>query len=861
MESGLLEAYRTLGLICDDKAFKFHREGSSSYISLPIGSSFLTYNIESLKIRYTGCQLEQTVNSLDTYKDLILLASGNTVSAFHKVKMVKLFTGCTSAISEILVFGEYLLGLTCSAELKVWDCETTDLLNTVSLPSEGLHILHPPTYLNKVLVGLKKSKIILINVKTSQKIYEFPNITQSFDSEITALENAVALDVVGIGLETGKIIFANLLKDEVLFSFEQTGSVTSLSVCSQPGLEIMATGNNSGSMFIWDLKNRKIQAKVKAHSGFRVSKVFFTPGESLITSSSGGDNSIKQWIFDFESPDPRLYKNRVGFNDSPSFLRFYNQNNIVACSNNSIRDLSVLNEHQSTEFSSKHAKKTIKRNHINFKIPEFTSFSCSSAKERDWHSVISCNDTEAFLWNYENKVIGDKAIERMVATKGKSRNSAKKQCAVTSSSVSPCGNFGVLGLESGEIEKFNMQSGFHQFVFKGSHSGAVCGIEIDITSSTMFSASTDGELLFWDFFTGKLLNSLHLLPIRGIKLQKSSSLLGVFHESQTDIYDVRSLKLARTFPGEQIRDISFSFDSRWIGVCDKTGIKVWDIPSARIIDWVTFKNPAVCLDFSLDGRYLATTHEKSYGVFLWLNKSYYTSYIINKTIAQPRKIKGFDVVKGKNFYSRKVVKVKELVAKELDSAIEGVVPQKLPKAIEHGTFKNSELAYNRILALYHLDEIKERNAPVQPPKKPEKVPFFLPDSLGIVSADGLLQQEPDKKTEETMLVEKDLSVILENSSESIVEFLKSLAPGKVELNLYGLIDDDIPKFIEFLYDAIKMKKDFDFIQSVLSCFLKIHSDKITKENAKELAELQSKIWGEIESLFIFDISGLERLID
>ena len=293
MESGLLEPYRTLGLICDDKAFKYHREGESSYISFPLGSSFLTYNAQTLKIRYIGCQLETTVNSLDTYKDLILLASGNTIAAFHKVKLVKNYSGSTSSISEILVFGEYLLGLNYSAELKIWDCESEQLKGTIPLPTEGIHLVHPPTYLNKVLISMKKSKILLVNVKSFQKIYDFPNISKAFDSEITAMENAVAIDVIGIGMESGKIVFGNILKDEILFYFEQTGAVTSLSVCSLPGFEVLASGNDKGIIHIWDLKNKKIQSKVKAHN-FKVTKVFFLPGESLITSCSGADNSIKQ---------------------------------------------------------------------------------------------------------------------------------------------------------------------------------------------------------------------------------------------------------------------------------------------------------------------------------------------------------------------------------------------------------------------------------------------------------------------------------------------------------------------------------------------------------------------------------------
>lgn len=850
MESGLLEAYRTLGLICDDKSFKYHREGPSSYLSFPIGSSFLTYNLDSLKIRYMGCQLEQTVNSLDTYKDLVLLACGNNVSAFYKVKLVKLYSGCTASISEILVFGEYLLGLTFAGELKVWDCESTDLLNTIPLPNEGLHILHPPTYLNKVIISVKKSKILLVNIKTGQKIYDFPVITQTFDGEITTLENAVALDVIAIGMETGKIVFANILKDEVLFVFEQTAAVTCLSVCSQPGVELLVTGNTQGFIFIWDLKLRKIQAKVRAHGTSKVTKVFFTPGESMITSSSGVDNSIKQWIFDFESPEPRLFKSREGFNVSPKFLRFYNANHLLACSDTSIRDLSVLNEHQSTELSSKHAKKAVKAQRINFKINKFENFSACTTREKDWSNVLTSNETDAFLWSFENKTLGTQKIER---------NALNLKSKVKATCVSECGNFGIIGMENGKMEKFNMQSGFHQFVFAGSHTGEVCGVEIDSTNSNVVSGASSGELFFWDFLTGDLNGKLKVLPVLKIRLQKSSNLLAVLHENQSDIYDIRSKTLARTFPADGLLDVAFSHDSRWLATCDKTGIRIWDIPNSKLIDWVAFKHPALSIDFSPEGKYLASVHKNSFGVFLWLNKSYYSNVIINKSPTQPRKIKGFDVAKGKNFYSKKLVKVKDLVAKELEPGKESVIAQKMPKILPHGTFKNSELPYSRISALYHLDEIKERNAPIQPPKKPEKAPFFLPDSLGIVSFDPLSTVETEKTIEKPK--EKDLANVLQNSPESIIEFLKALSPASVELNIFGLDQSEIDKFTEILYECINLKLNFDFLQGLLSCFLKIHSDKLTKEQTKGLCKVQTEVWEEIEKLFIFDLSGLERLID
>ena len=65
-------------------------------------------------------------------------------------------------------------------------------------------------------------------------------------------------------------------------------------------------------------------------------------------------------------------------------------------------------------------------------------------------------------------------------------------------------------------------------------------------------------------------------------------------------------------------------DSKWL-VCsslDKT-IKVFDILTGCLIDWIKFQKGPISIDFSLSGEYLATSHVGDKGVYLWSNKSYF----------------------------------------------------------------------------------------------------------------------------------------------------------------------------------------------------------------------------------------------
>ena len=53
-------------------------------------------------------------------------------------------------------------------------------------------------------------------------------------------------------------------------------------------------------------------------------------------------------------------------------------------------------------------------------------------------------------------------------------------------------------------------------------------------------------------------------------------------------------------------------------------IKVWDLPSGKLIDCFKFKNAPTSICFSPTSEFLATTHVNELGIYLWSNKSLYS---------------------------------------------------------------------------------------------------------------------------------------------------------------------------------------------------------------------------------------------
>jgi U3 small nucleolar RNA-associated protein 21 len=134
--------------------------------------------------------------------------------------------------------------------------------------------------------------------------------------------------------------------------------------------------------------------------------------------------------------------------------------NLISCSvDGNLRDISLLNEFQSMDFSQKNlVKGNIRNEEGNMKLGKISSFEFSQFRERDWQNIITCQSSTAqpYLWSYANHSISKINV--------KWANNLQN-VRVTSVCVSQCGNFGVLGYQNGLIQKFLLQSGNDKGLF------------------------------------------------------------------------------------------------------------------------------------------------------------------------------------------------------------------------------------------------------------------------------------------------------------------------------------------------------------------------------------------------------------
>lgn len=120
---------------------------------------------------------------------------------------------------------------------------------------------------------------------------------------MACIAQSPVVDVVAIGLKSGKIYIHNLRTDETPLIFTQTEAVTALSfrtgtffsvlqVTLLDEHAVLVSGNVNGQIAVWNLKDRTLQTIIKtAHEG-SVLTLQFLSGEPVLVSA-GSDNSLK----------------------------------------------------------------------------------------------------------------------------------------------------------------------------------------------------------------------------------------------------------------------------------------------------------------------------------------------------------------------------------------------------------------------------------------------------------------------------------------------------------------------------------------------------------------------------------------
>lgn len=314
-------------------------------VSTCVGKSFQTFNCTHFRLLAVSGLHPQDIQCLASDKFLIFSASGNIIYGWRRGNEIKhKYIGHKAKVHLLLPFGHHLISVDEDSLLKIWDKKDESLYLEIPFQNDTFKvsaIMHPNTYINKILVGSDQGGLQLWNVRHGKIIHTF----SGFDSQITVLEQAPALDVAAIGLSSGKIILLNLKVDTVLMEFTQEwGAVMGISFRTD-GPPMMATSSNNGQIAFWNLEEKKVVVTLLAHTE-GVFTLKFLPNEPLLLTTSS-DNSLKLWIFDKLDGNPRLLRYREGHSSSPLFIRYHGAKGdaiLSAGEDSSLRIFSTISE-------------------------------------------------------------------------------------------------------------------------------------------------------------------------------------------------------------------------------------------------------------------------------------------------------------------------------------------------------------------------------------------------------------------------------------------------------------------------------------------------------------------------------------
>lgn len=826
-----------------------------------------------------------------------------------------MFNFHSSKLKFLLPIGLQLISVDENSQMCLIDVRNKELVAEVPFHNHLFKIsaiLHPSTYINKVLLGSEQGSLQLFNVRKQKTIYTF----KGWGQKVTCLCQSPVIDVVAIGLANGDIYLHNLKSDTTLIRFNQEwGEVVRLSFRTD-GASLMVSTSNAGHMAIWDLENERLHRQIRnVHNGPITGCEFIHQEALLVTSSS--DNRLKVWRFDELNDRGLLLHSREGHSLPPTKIRFYSESGhqiLSASADCTLRNFSIYSErlHKSlgTATTNRKLAKRMGADKDPYKMNAITDFAFQLTREKEFDNIVTLHaDTlEAMSWSGDKCRLGEHRLmhKRFATVHG---------IRATAIELTTCGNFALIGYTTGHIDKFNIQSGLHRATFSTEEDlqrtpdydakYEVTCLAVDELSTTLISANAK-KLKFWSMKSTKLVACLELKGwINKMTINRQSGLLAVGQSvSRSDylisVVDVETRRVIREFNSwlSKINDFVFTSDCKWLIVAfEDKSCRVYDLVSAVEVDHFLFSSACKSLTISPNNEFLATSHVDQKGIFLWSNVTLYIPKVLRKLKSshQPRLL---DLPIARPDRTQEEEDEEDADQEQLnvdrtadEDQMEVEVLYKSPEQLSEELITLSALPTSRWKNLINLDLIKQRNKPTEPLEKPKDAPFFLPVTSGLNPQFdfGLENKKNDEDGQSNsriinrLVAFTEFGEVLFNAGigdkdyRPVLEKLKEMGPSAIDMEIRSLdslppansgIDVKKPILLLFFLEAIDqllaLNTDFELLNSYLALFLKAHGDLLIKypayiKKARSILERLESSWDRIDQLFAENTSVLNYI--
>lgn len=826
--------------------------------------------------------LGSRVNALAAMGETTFVAVRSRVLVFVRGKQVRELQGHGAHVTHLHIVGTtVLLTIDKDNKLFLWDLQTFGALSDEPQPlGSGFRVtclVHPATYLNKVLIGTSTGVLLLWNFKTGKLIHKFDGWGSL---EVTCIAQSPALDVLACGLSDGRIVLHNFKVDQTICTLRHAGAcVTSVSFRTDPNasLALMVSGDTNGQIAVWDLEKTRMVALLKhAHRHGGVASVAFLAGEPVMLSSGSRDNSVRMWIFDVhdQTGTPRLLRERTGHSAPPAVLLFKDEHTLLSGgSDGAVRTISIIQDHRSTELSQKNLKKATQGQMVRF--APVIALSYSETRRKEWDCIVSAHAGMASLWAWNTERLArfphipphDKAPVR--------------SCAVTR-----CGNFAIVGTNSGTLHRVNLQSGRWYNRVADAHKGSIEGVCSDVFETTVVTCGLDGMVRFWSMEDFSLLAEVNVGSACSLmSVHWEGGLVAVCSDDWcVRVFDIESRQMVRNFQNghhSQITAVCFSGDSKWVLSASADGVvRTWDIVSAHCVDAFQCPKPVVAMAFSPKNDLLATAHVDDVGVFVWSNRAHYQMVFLRpvtdvRAIVMPQAVMEGEDGDEETLFFVNNTSDRAKVNNDNDVAESGgaTAGSSVWQFLQDMALPNKGVLVqlsgepeSKMMALVHVDEIKERNKPKEPVAQPIRAPFVLPTVPGVnlqfVVPESSLDSSASHVLPRSLASKGPLSKILLDCSASgdwavLATRLRGITPSACDAEIRLLSVEgqghELNLFMSFLVWSLELRSEFDLTQGYIYSFLQAHGETIMlipalKTKLQHLLQCNRDICKELDSL-------------
>lgn len=159
----------------------FHKRKENVIVTC-IGKSINTYT-SSFRLICTTPLHEDEISCIATDPFLVHVAAGQNIYSWRSSRVIKKTFRGKAVVHLLLAFGAHLIAVDEANVLTVWDIRSEEAY--LEIPFEASFkvscIMHPPSYLNKILLGSDQGGLQLWNIKKGNLVYSF----KAFDGKVS----------------------------------------------------------------------------------------------------------------------------------------------------------------------------------------------------------------------------------------------------------------------------------------------------------------------------------------------------------------------------------------------------------------------------------------------------------------------------------------------------------------------------------------------------------------------------------------------------------------------------------------------------------------------------------------------------